>query len=61
MMAQLTKAFTFTLIGRQRLKGFDVWALNAIPCKDYRPPNMEARFLPAWLASSGLTRKHFSG
>src|SRR4051794_1232995 len=59
MMAQLTKAFTFTLIGRQKLRGFEVWALNAVPCKDYHPPNMEAQVLTGMRGQLWIDQKTF--
>ncbi len=59
MMAQLTKAFTFTLVGQQKLRGFDVWALNATPCKDYQPPNMETEVLPGMRGQLWIDRKTF--
>lgn len=59
MMAQLTKAFTFTLAGQQKLRGFDVWALNATPCKDYRPPNMETQVLTGMRGQLWIDRKTF--
>jgi hypothetical protein len=59
MMAQLTKAFTFTLIGRQKLRGFDVWALSATPCKDYHPPNMEAQVLTGMRGQLWIDQRTF--
>jgi len=59
MMAQLTKAFTFTLIGQQRLRGFDVWALKATPCKDYQPPNMETQVLTGMRGQLWIDQKTF--
>src|SRR5438270_6961781 len=45
MMSQLTKAFTFTLVGQGKLRGFTVWALKATRCKDYQPSSMETGVL----------------
>jgi hypothetical protein len=59
MMAQLTKAFTFTLIGQQKLRGFDVWALKAMPCKDYHPPNMETEVLTGMRGQLWIDQKTF--
>jgi hypothetical protein len=59
MMAQLTKAFTFTLIGQQKLRGFSVWALKATPCRDYRPPNMETQVLTGMRGQLFIDQKTF--
>lgn len=59
MMAQLTKAFTFTLIGQQKLRGFNVWALKATPCKDYRPPTMETQVLTGMRGELWIDQKSF--
>ncbi|MFL6414960.1 MAG: hypothetical protein ACJ74Y_04750 [Bryobacteraceae bacterium] len=59
MMAQLTKAFTFTLIGKQKLRGFNVWALKATPCKDYKPPNMETEVLTGMRGQLFIDQKTF--
>lgn len=59
MMAQLTKAFNFTLAGRQKLRGFDVWALKATPRSDYRPPNMETEVLAGMRGELWIDQKTF--
>lgn len=59
MMAQLTKAFTFTLIGQQKLRGFNVWALKATPCKDYHPPTMETEVLTGMRGQLWIDQKTF--
>jgi hypothetical protein len=45
MMQQLTKAFSFKLIGEEKMGSFDVYALRAEPKPDYKPPTMEAEVL----------------
>jgi hypothetical protein len=45
MLQQLTKAFTFTLLGEQKLGSFDVYALRAEPKPDYKPSSMETQVL----------------
>src|SRR4051795_1009131 len=59
MMAQLTKAFTFTLVGQQKVRGFDVWALKATPCKDYQPPTMETQVLTGMRGQLWIDQKTF--
>jgi hypothetical protein len=59
MMAQLTKAFTFTLAGQGKLRGFDVWALKATPCKDYHPPSMETQVLTGMRGQLWIDQKTF--
>jgi hypothetical protein len=46
MMAQLTEAFDFTLVGTHRFKGFHVYVLKATPRRGYKPPNTESQVLP---------------
>ncbi len=46
MMAQLTKAFDFTLVGHRKVRGFNVYVLKATPKPGYQPPNMETQVLP---------------
>ena len=46
MMSQLSTAFDFTLLGQRKLRGYNVWALKAVPRPGYQPPNMEAQVLP---------------
>ena len=45
MMQQLTKAFTFTLVGEGKLGSFDVYALRADPKSGYKPPSLETEVL----------------
>ncbi|MDQ2841019.1 MAG: hypothetical protein M3Y72_08275 [Acidobacteriota bacterium] len=47
MMQELTKAFTFHLIGECKLDSFDVYKLEAKPRPGYNPPNLETQVLPA--------------
>jgi hypothetical protein len=44
-LSQLAKAFTFTVVGQQRLAGDDVYILSAVPRSDYQPPSKEAEVL----------------
>lgn len=46
MMSQLSVAFNFSLIGQQKMRGFHVWALKAVPRPGYQPPNMDSQVLP---------------
>lgn len=57
MMEQLVAAFTFTLIGRERLNGFSVWALKVTHRPDYKSPIFEHRYFVVCAVNSGLTRK----
>jgi hypothetical protein len=45
LVTELTRAFTFTVVGTDKLDGHDVYVLNAEPRKGYRPPNFETRVL----------------
>jgi hypothetical protein len=46
MMNELVKAFDFTVAGKGRLAGFNVYILNAVPRPGYKPPNMDCQVLP---------------
>lgn len=46
MLAQLTKAFEFTLEGEQKIAGRNVYVLKASPRAGYRPPNRDTQVLP---------------
>jgi hypothetical protein len=59
MMAQLTKAFSFKLIGEQQLNGFNVWALKATPLASYKPPNMETEVLQGMEGQLWIDQKTF--
>jgi hypothetical protein len=45
MMSQLTKAFTFKLLGQKKVRSFTVYVLRATPRPGYSPPNMETQVL----------------
>jgi hypothetical protein len=45
MMNQLTVAFDFKLVGKNKVNSRDVYVLKATPKPGYRPPNMETQVL----------------
>ena len=45
LVTELSRAFTFTMVGTDKLDGHDVYLLSAEPRKGYRPPNSETRIL----------------
>jgi hypothetical protein len=45
LITELSRAFTFTVVGTDKLDGHDVYLLSAEPRKGYRPPNSETRVL----------------
>jgi hypothetical protein len=45
MMQELTKAFTFNLVGKRKVRNFIVYVLRATPRPGYKPPNMETQVL----------------
>lgn len=59
MMAQLTKAFDFRLIGEGKARGFDVWMLKATPRPDYQPLNMNAQVLLGMQGELWIDRKTY--
>jgi hypothetical protein len=59
MLQQLTKAFHFTYIGQQRLRGFEVYVLKATPLEGYVPPNMETQVLKGMQGQLWIDQKTF--
>jgi hypothetical protein len=45
LLAEITKAFDFRLLGTHSLNGRQVYVLKATPRKDYRPPNRDSSVL----------------
>ena len=45
LMEQLTTAFDFKVVGEQRLNGYEVYVLRAVPRASYRPPDMASQAL----------------
>jgi hypothetical protein len=45
LMQELTKAFDFTLTGEQKLNGYDVYVMKAMPRPGYQPPSMQTQVL----------------
>lgn len=45
MISQLTQAFTFRLLGKEKLGGRSVYVLDATPRRGYVPPNRDSRVL----------------
>lgn len=59
MMEQMTKAFTFKLLGLQKLYSYDVYVLKASPKPDYQPPNMESEALKGMQGKLWVDAKTF--
>ena len=59
MMQQLTKAFTFKIIGEGELRGFKVWRLRATPRPGYQPPNMDSQVLPGMAGQLWIDQKTY--
>jgi len=59
MMGQLTEAFDFTLLGKKRIKTFNVWVLKATPRPGYKPPNMETQVLPGMEGELWIDQKTY--
>jgi hypothetical protein len=45
MMAEMTKAFSFRLLGTEHLRGHEVYVFDAIQNPDYKPINTKAKVL----------------
>lgn len=59
LVTELSKAFTFTLAGNDKVDGHDVYVLNAEPRKGYRPPNAETRVLTGMRGKLWVERNSF--
>ncbi len=59
MMGQLTEAFDFTLLGKKKIKKFNVWVLKATPRPGYKPPNMETQVLPGMEGELWIDQKTY--
>jgi hypothetical protein len=59
LMEQLTKAFEFKLVGRQRRESYDTYVLEAMPRPGYRPPNMETQVLTGMQGKLWIDEKSF--
>ena len=45
MMKEMAEAFTYTLVGEEKLDGHDVWVLDATPKPGYQPKSRETKVL----------------
>ena len=59
MMNELTKAFTFSVVGTGKLRGFSVYVLKAVPKAGYKPPNMDAQVLPGMQGRLWIEQKSY--
>jgi hypothetical protein len=59
LMEQLTRAFDFSLVGEQKLDGYDVYVLKAKPRGNYQPPNMETEVLKGMQGKLWIEKKTF--
>ena len=59
LMDQLTKGFEFTLLGQQKLDGFDVYVLKATPKPGYQPPTMDTQVLRGMHGKLWIDKKTF--
>jgi len=59
MMNELSKAFTFTLIGKGKLRSFAVYVLKATPRPGYKPTNMDTQVLPGMQGKLWIDQKTY--
>ena len=59
LIQQLTKAFDFKLLGKQRMDGHDVYVLRATPRPDYMPPNVDSEVLKGMRGRLWIDTKTF--
>lgn len=59
LMTQMAVAFTFRLLGREKLQGHDTYVLDAEPNPKYRPVNREAKVLTGMHGKMWIDAAHF--
>jgi hypothetical protein len=59
MISQLSQAFDFTLEREDKMNGFDVWVLKAMPRAGYKPPTMQAQVLPGMQGELWIDKKTY--
>lgn len=59
LVAELTKAFTFTLAGQDQLDGHRVYVLRATPRRGYRPINRDTQVLTGMKGSLFVDTQSF--
>jgi hypothetical protein len=59
MMNELAKAFNFTMAGKGRMAGFNVYILNAVPRPGYKPPNMDCQVLTGMQGKLWIDQKTY--
>jgi hypothetical protein len=59
MIDQLTKAFSFTMVGLRKVRGYSVYVLKATPLASYKPPTMETQVLTGMHGELWIEEKTF--
>jgi hypothetical protein len=59
LIAEFTKAFTFTLAGEETLNGHACYVLDAKPLAGYRPPNRTAKILTGMQGRLWIDKESF--
>jgi len=59
MLAQLTTAFDFRLLGKRSLNGYQVYVLKATPRQGYHPPDRDSRVLTGMEGTLWIDQKTF--
>jgi hypothetical protein len=59
MIAEMSKAFHFTLVGRERLDGHDCWVFDATPDPAYQPKMRDAKVLPGMKGKLWVEKQHY--
>lgn len=59
MIAEMSKAFTFSLTGSERLDGHDCWVFDATPDPSYQPKMRDAKVLPGMKGRLWVDKQHY--
>ncbi len=59
LMTQMAVAFTFHLVGREKLQGHETYVLDAEPNPKYRPVNREAKVLTGMRGKLWIDTEHY--
>jgi hypothetical protein len=59
LIAQMTTAFNFRVVGKRRLNGHEVYVLKATPRAGYKPPDRDSEVLPGMEGTLWIDQETF--
>lgn len=59
MIAEMTKAFNFQLIGSETVDGHECWVFDAVPKPGYQPPSRDAKVLTGMRGKLWVDKQHY--